>query len=65
MAEGSEFEPSVPVSELQRRHHVKICGGQTNCPDRARLRCGRRYCRDVQRKHFAERAKDFASACPL
>jgi hypothetical protein len=33
-----------------------------------RLQCGRRHCRDVQRKHFAQRANEFASgeqACPL
>ena len=33
-----------------------------------RLQCGRRYCRDVQRKHFAQRANEFASGeqdCPL
>jgi AraC-like DNA-binding protein len=26
-----------------------------------RLQCGRRYCSDVQRKHFAQRATEFAS----
>jgi hypothetical protein len=33
-----------------------------------RLQCSRRYCRDVQRKHFAQRATEFASGdqgCPL
>src|ERR1700730_7232854 len=35
LPEGSEFEPAVPVYRtVRRQHHVRICDGRTNCPDR-------------------------------
>jgi hypothetical protein len=36
MAEGSEFELPVPVSKLSDESiMLRICDGQTNCPNRA------------------------------
>jgi hypothetical protein len=61
MAEGSEFDPPVPVSKLSETASSKFAKARRIVLIVRRLQCGRGYCRDVQRKHFAQRATEFAS----
>ena len=57
MAEGSEFELPVPVSKLSDDGFMlEFATGRRIALIARRLQSGRRYCRDVQRKHFAQRA---------
>ena len=57
LAEGSEFELPVPVSKLSDDGTMREFATSRRIALIARrLQCGRRYCRDVQRKHFAQRA---------
>jgi hypothetical protein len=54
--EGSEFELPVPVSKLSDDSIVlEFATARRIALFARRLQCGRRYCRDVQRKHFAQR----------
>ena len=55
--ERSEFELPVPVSKLSDDGILlEFATARRTALIARRLQCGRRYCRDVQRKHFAQRA---------
>jgi hypothetical protein len=54
--EGSEFELPVPVSKLSDGIMLEFATARRIALIARRLQCGRRYCRDIQRKHFAQRA---------